>query len=763
MEFIPASLISDLNRISQPTKRQPQQPREPSPSQLSSLTNRRGSVKSKRVSKVNAESFQTALSNAALDESTTQMDDVQTRNPALQLPAVTHHSATVSKKTPFASEKPTTGHNVTTHTKSDVATVYDTANKKKLRHALKGPAVMKDLTFVYAKPQPIDEPIIVTKEKVAQSPTIDASELQIVAAVSPGKNVNDSLAVVSDPFQQTHRTIHASSRKEVALLKNAMITLLEEIGANETDDYPTEMHAFLGIIQEEQKIYDSVFQEIIRQVMVNMVERGEVIAEIRKRYANMFIKIPKHIKNMHTELVAQRKLNRRLSEEMLHSKETIAELIRELDFVRKHDSEVSKQAQEAQEKLVSVLTQSDDTDEILEEYHRLYRMQRDRLEESVKLSEQEKRIWMDAATSLAVRIGEEHGVGDLVLLQKHEYSRLRSTSHMIITISETNDAELSGIEKKIGEWRAKLIKLSQSVIEEDHSNMEILAKMQRDMKLVLKNLTSNEPMDAIESDHSLLKAFHIFDIKTLGDHLIKWVDQITAVAIRFTSDRDLSVQEEIKYIRKMSELWIESGLKLLRRSEKSTNGKDYLSLSDVLKKLAIDIEEWLTKLDLRVSGEDGIASQVINLQNQLEDRQTAFSARDLDKPLPQSERAQLKESLTHWTDQIGALVNTLSNTAEKQQHKIPLHVENWISKLLDQMNTDTDVRNEENTKLHTSMISWMVHLLIKGGREKPSETWDHEFQQLNQELISFNANLMCDAADIEMISDDKQDLRKVVQ
>ncbi|KAI8925803.1 hypothetical protein BC831DRAFT_498169 [Entophlyctis helioformis] len=552
-----------------------------------------------------------------------------------------------------------------------------------------------------------------------------------------------------------------------------MIKLLREIGADEDQDYPTEMHAFLSIIQEEQKIYDSVFQEVIRQVTVNMIERGDVIAEIRKRYANMFMKIPRHIKNLHTELIAQRKLNRRLSEELIRSKETVADLLRELDFVRKHDAEVTKQAQEAQEKLVSVLTQSDNTDEILEEYHKLYRMQRDRLEEAVRLSEQEKRIWVDAATSLAIRIGQEHGITDLVLLQKHEHGRMRSTNHMISIISETNDAELNAIEKKIEDWRNKLIKLSQSVVEEDHNNMEVLAKMQRSMRMVLKNITVNEPMDTVEADHPLLKVFHIFDVKSLADSLMKWVEQVGFVAVRFTSDRDLTVQEEISYIRKLADVWIEAAGKLLRRNEKGTNGKDYTPLSDIRDKLAAEIEEWLTKLDMRVSGEDGIASQVISLQNQLEDRHddtalqhclyTAYSARDMDKPLPPSERAQLKEALTHWSDQIGVLINTLSNTAEKEQHKIPLHIENWVSRLLDQMNTDTDIRNEENLKLHTSMISWMVHLLVKGGKERAPESWDHEFQLLNQELISFNTNLMRDSADVEMLSDDKRELRKVVQ
>ncbi|KAI9363349.1 hypothetical protein DFJ73DRAFT_788970 [Zopfochytrium polystomum] len=527
-----------------------------------------------------------------------------------------------------------------------------------------------------------------------------------------------------------------------------MIALLHDIGSDLDQEYPTEMHAFLKIIQEEAKIYDAVFAEIIRQVTVNMIERGEVLAEIRKRYGYMFTKIPKHVKHLHTELVAQRKLNRRLSEELVRAKETVTELWSELDAIRKHDAEVSNQAQEAQEKLVSVLTQSDNTDEILEEYHKLYRMQRDRLEEAVRVAEQEKKVWIDAGTQLALRIGQEHDIAELSQLQRSEQSRLRATNHMIVIISNTNDSEMTAIERKIEDWRSRILRLSQSVVEEDQSNIETLSKMQRDMKIVLKNLTVNEPKDVIEAEHPMLKVFHLYDVKSLAESLMRWVDQITMVAIRFTSDRDLTFQEELASIRKVAVAWIEAGTKLLRRNEKNANHKDYVPLSESLSKSL---------------AEDGLASHVISLQNQLEDRYTTYRARDFDKPLPPSERQHLKESLGHWCDNISELMKTLSNTSEKEQYKVPLHVENWVARMLDQMNTDTDVRNEENLKLHNSMISWMVHILIKGGKERPSESWDHELLQLQQELISFNMNIMRDSADIEMISDDKKDLRSFVQ
>ncbi|KAJ3141179.1 Axonemal dynein light chain domain-containing protein 1 [Geranomyces variabilis] len=583
--------------------------------------------------------------------------------------------------------------------------------------------------------------------------------LNIVAAsvVPQDGPVDPEVAVLGAPMKPV-------TRKEVALLKHTMQTLLKEIGADSDAEYPTDMHAFLAIIQEEQKIYDAVFAELTRQVTVNMIERGEVLSEIRNRYANMFTKIPKHVRNLHTELVAQRRLNRRLSQELLHSRETVADLIRELGIIRKHDLDITKQAQDSQEKLVSVLTQSDNTEEILEEYHKLYRMQRDRLEDAVRLAEQEKRIWVDAATALALRIGQEHGIADLVLLQKYEHARLRSANHIIVIISNINDSQLRAVERKIDEWRGKLIGLSQSVVEEDQHNIETLAKMQREMDMVMKNLDAGNESggtDAVDSDHPLLKAFAIHDVKALSEYLMKWVEQITGVAIRFTSDRDLVFQEEIAQIRKETEFWVEACYKLLRRNERNTNGNEYAPLSEFLSKIGEEVQDWLTKLDQRVSGEDGIASHVISLQNQLEDRYTTYGTRDITKPLPLTERLTLRESLFNWTGQIGKnIIDTLSNTTEKEQHKIPLHVENLLSRLLDQLNTDTDVRNEENMKLHTSIISWMVHLLVKARKEKPTDAWDHQFNQLTQEIASFNSNLLRDCVELETTAEDGKNLKE---
>ena len=441
----------------------------------------------------------------------------------------------------------------------------------------------------------------------------------------------------------------------MTMLKTAAIKLLQEIGADTNTSYPSEMHSFLALIEEEQKVYDSVFEEIIRQVTINMTERGDLLSEIRKRYSAMFLKIPRHVKHLHTELVAQRKLNKRLSEELVRAKEAVRILLNELNFVKKHDADITQKAQEAHEKLVAVLTQSDNTDEILEEYHKLYRMQRDRLEEALRVSEQEKRIWIDASISLAFRIGKEQDVKEIIDIQKQENNRVAQLNRMIVLINDTNNADIDNIEKKIEIWRSRLINLSQSVVEEDHINMEILAKIQREMKMLNKNISVNEPVDAVEANHPLLIAFHIHDVKSITELIGRWADEISMISARFTSDKDVMIQETITQIRNLTDNWIDVAFSNIKRNQKNVNGKDYSPMAAMLGKISMEIEEWLLKIEKRISGDDGVASQIIGLQNQVEDRYSSYSIREKDRPLPASERAQLRDCLGAWTDQITSL------------------------------------------------------------------------------------------------------------
>ncbi len=105
----------------------------------------------------------------------------------------------------------------------------------------------------------------------------------------------------------------------------------------------------LELVQIEQHIYNIVFHELIRQVSVECAERGQLLAKIRsasqfdlcffirewphilfhlsrERYVALLDRIPRQVKGLHTETLAQKALDRRLTEEIIHFKSSIAKL-----------------------------------------------------------------------------------------------------------------------------------------------------------------------------------------------------------------------------------------------------------------------------------------------------------------------------------------------------------------------------------------------------------------------------------------------------
>ena len=59
----------------------------------------------------------------------------------------------------------------------------------------------------------------------------------------------------------------------------------------------------MKLVKEEQKIYNIIFSEVIRQVSVECVERGTVLAELRKRYAKMLDRVPRQVKRYGRALI----------------------------------------------------------------------------------------------------------------------------------------------------------------------------------------------------------------------------------------------------------------------------------------------------------------------------------------------------------------------------------------------------------------------------------------------------------------------------
>ncbi|KAG5461483.1 MAG: hypothetical protein BJ554DRAFT_6315 [Olpidium bornovanus] len=478
-----------------------------------------------------------------------------------------------------------------------------------------------------------------------------------------------------------------------------------------------------------------------------MAERGEILAEIRQRYANMFARVPDHVRNLYAELAAQRKLSRRLARDLARSRETAAGLARELSHVRRHDERMTAEVSEAHQRLLSVFTRSDNNDEILEEYHKLYGMRRSRLEGAVAAADAEKRRWVDAATRLALRAGAEQGVDDLARLHRLEERRLRATAEVIALVGGANEAGLAAIESKVEEWRACILKASQPVIDDDQRSSDTLARLLREMRSVKSDLAgppaaagsaAEPPADSGVAerppDHPLSRVFHLYDTKAIAQRVELWAQRAGSVSLRFSEDRGEAFRQDIARVRKLTAAWTGEAGDLLGRNLKGASGSDYKAQVDALALLREEIEAWSAKLERRAAGGDGLASCVASLQTLLETSRAKFCERDTEMPMPAADRAALRDSLEAWLQ----LIATALGKAEP---------------------------------LHNAITTWMVQLVVTSGNERQPAGDDRDnddgrdpdnFARLHRELVDFNVAVMKDSAGVDTSSPDGKDLRKVL-
>ncbi|TPX35777.1 hypothetical protein SmJEL517_g01912 [Synchytrium microbalum] len=572
-----------------------------------------------------------------------------------------------------------------------------------------------------------------------------------------------------DALRDLHTGTSYSTRKEVASLRSTMLLLLRQVGGDvsSSTSYPTELAPLLHTIEEEQKIYDAVFKEVVRQVAVHMLERGELLSEIRSRYAAMFRRIPQQVVLVHTELQASRRLNARLGEELKRSRQVTETVLSELEAVKKFDAAQSRPSPFGSASRPAtpsnpskVVKSEEDAKALLEKFHELYKMQRGRLEVTLKECEHEKTKWSTIATALALRLGDKLGMPKLKTLHLSGISRYQRAGQIIMSISTYVSKDVSILQHLIGEWKTALQTLSDQIVTEDRECVATLVSVSHDMDGIHANLVGGLEATDLEGGASpAVKEFTQLDIKTLAPRIKLLVDRVGLVAGRFGgTGKDIELQEKVEKARQLSAGWTEAAIKSLRRCEKTTNGSEYGVMVDAINKIAREIQTWLARLEARITGDDGGASQAIALHNKMEDKYASIVLRDSTKPLSSGEQFHYADSLMLWKKLLSTLIVTLSKTAEADQKRVPILVESWLSNLQDKLRTDADCRIQENEKL-ASKTSHLVVKLVQGDDEKPNED---ELNSTISELLLLNESLKRDSVGIEILSDEGESLHSVL-
>ncbi|KFO13631.1 Axonemal dynein light chain domain-containing protein 1, partial [Balearica regulorum gibbericeps] len=279
-----------------------------------------------------------------------------------------------------------------------------------------------------------------------------------------------------------------SGRLEVIQLMEVMDSMLEKAGVDKLIRVtgPSQLHNLLELMKAEQNIYNIVFHELIRQVSVDCMERGQLLSKLRQRYVGLLERIPEQMKTLYKKMMAQQLVDKHITGELLYFKESVGQLASELCEVREHDRKVTKEAEKAQEELAAAMQEakanankcislSFPSSNLFEEYRELYELQRARLEEQVLQLARERDIWSSAAYDLALKIIDRK---QLTLVRRLHVSGKTLTNvlkHFIVLLASKDTGDLADLQEETEQLRERL---GHAGAEMEHSEESSQGKLQ---------------------------------------------------------------------------------------------------------------------------------------------------------------------------------------------------------------------------------------------------------------------------------------------
>ncbi|XP_031241528.1 axonemal dynein light chain domain-containing protein 1 [Mastomys coucha] len=502
-----------------------------------------------------------------------------------------------------------------------------------------------------------------------------------------------------------------NKRVEVVQLSDVMDTMLERAGV-ENENYvgPTKMHQLLHVLKREQSIYNTVFHELIRQVSVDCVDRGELLSRIREKYVQMLDHIARQMIEFYKDLVTQRMMDQRILQELYNFKNVIEELTRELCLVRAHDRKLTKEAEKVQKDLAEALLEAEKNAKIVEDYHDLYTMQRGRMESDIKLLMTERDIWSSATYELALKVIERNRVILAKKLYLSEKGWNKYAKHFIIMLSTKDTGDLGMVEKLIQKWKKLVNRFKQDVERTEESTKEKSQIVKAGLLKWQEFFSNNIGKDIIIPNKKspffvVLKEFREYQ-KMLEEEKEK-----------FTGDFLLSRYDTFKAIKRLQENWTDIGFGILSR-HKSMDGllpPEHEYMEDMVK----IISKFYREYEIRINGDHGISKVLPNLVISLDI--CVFKLENFVEysEIPADQWLEVDEKINEMKFHLEALINIINSVAEGMdmdsgstlQGHIYEMIQQWLLKLDNEITNGQVELLRHLDELHIAMIRWMVNLL----------------------------------------------------
>lgn len=437
-----------------------------------------------------------------------------------------------------------------------------------------------------------------------------------------------------------------SGRLEVIQLMRMMDDMLEKAGVDRQMEELTElsqMEGLLELVQAEQSIYNIVFHELIRQVSVGCAERGQLLAKLRERYQSLLERVPRQLKALHTETVAQRALDRRLTEEIHRIKTSIQRLNTELCRMRDHDASVSRQAERAHRQLAEALEQTHTNSEAVQGYHELYELHRGRLEARLVRLTEERDSWSQLTFCLALKVISLKKLQLIHRLHVIEQSWLKSAEQCCLSLSLKDSDDLNTIMEFTDHWREQLTAFMSQMKRTERAQCEQIGTIQQGIVEWLAFCTAHHHGPQPKHEDASLEKCHA-DMKN-------WSQSLALQCDTYQGETLLCCQQTLSELDHDRERWLNISLALFRRhAPPPVDGEPTAGGQQALRELDTALSGLLKQLDTHVTGESGVRGRVAALLGSMESQASRLGAA-VDGPAVASvsDWLQLEEALRTWT------------------------------------------------------------------------------------------------------------------
>ncbi|NXP08383.1 AXDN1 protein, partial [Thinocorus orbignyianus] len=561
--------------------------------------------------------------------------------------------------------------------------------------------------------------VIPNRPRATLADSLVPKEFHIVKnrGVLPLKYFNDKYTTLLEDREKKLRlfpSIKPSGRLEVIQLMEVMDSMLEKAGVDKLIRVtgPLQLHNVLQLMKAEQNIYNIVFHELIRQVSVDCMERGQLLSKLRQRYVGLLERIPEQMKLLYKNMMAQRLVNRHITEDLLNFKENVGQLARELCDVQERDHKVTKEAEKAQEELVAGMQEAKAGVNLLEEYRELYELQRRRLEEQVLLVAQERDIWSSAAYDLALKIMDRN---QLTLVRRLHFSQsalINALKHFMVLLASKDTGDLADLQEETEQFRERLGHVGAEI---ERSKESSLGKLQT----VCSSL--NKWLQYFHSSDFFLVQTR--DSLTFGGMVIlQLFFQILREDLQqYGGELYLRKMESLRSAASLQEHWTELGQTILNRHRDFAGAlpPQHAALEEINQRAC----ELYQQYDMRIDEDNVTAKLLTALVKSMEDWLFKVQKLKRGSGMHEAELQAFYHNIPVWLAQANAVMSSIGSSkldeaeSDKEPHfpVVPRQffkmIQQWVLSMDNEVEKSITDLNEKVTELHQNLTLWVVNFL----------------------------------------------------